>query len=287
MLFENIQPFVRQALVGHLNKTNTQDVHVKIKTPDCRLFYILSGSGYMTIENTSHPLSPGTAILFKAGTEYVWEIDDVKYYSVNFDYTHAFSHIKTTFHPIHSTLFQNTQIIECPYFEDVSALNAPIVIPNAPSLGQFAGQITTEYCIDGAYTDLLLSTLLKSSIITMLRMYTNEKGTRERAKIPLVQSIIAYINIFYDTPISNESIASHFHFNSAYLRRVFKVHTGNTMHEFLISRRIVAAMEMLRSQNISVSDVAYKCGFQSLHHFTKTFKNRVKMTPSAYRHLNI
>ncbi len=287
MLLENICPFVRQALVGHLNKTNTQDVHVKIKTVDCRLFYILSGSGNMTIENTCYALAPGTAILFKAGTEYVWEIEDIKYYSVNFDYTHDFSHIKTTFHPIHSTLFQNAQIIECPHFEDTMPLNSPIVIANASLPGQIAGQIVTEYCMGGIYTDLLLSNLLKSIIFTMLRMHENKRNIKEQTAIPLVQSIIEYINNAYDTPISNDNIASHFHFNSTYLNRIFKAHTKTTIHEFLISRRMVAAMEMLRSQNISVSDVAYKCGFQSLHHFTKTFKKRVQMTPSAYRQLNI
>ncbi len=287
MRLEDIHPFVRQALVGTLNKTNTQDVHVKIKTVDCRLFYILSGGGNMTIEAVQYPLAPGTVILFKAGTEYIWEIEDVKYYAVNFDYTHAFSHIKETFHPIHSVGFHDAQIIECPFFEDVPFLNAPIVLQNAPVPERTLNQITTEYFMGGAYTDMLLSALLKAVIITMVQAYGDEKKPKEHANAALVRRIITFINIQYDTPVSNESIASHFHFNSAYLNRIFKAHTGSTIHEFLIARRIVAAMEMLRSQNISVSDVAYKCGFQSLHHFTKSFKARTGMTPTAYRRLTV
>jgi len=283
MRLEDIHPFVRQALVGTLNKSNTQDVHVRIKTVDCRLFYILSGSGHMTIENTRYSLYPGTAVLFRAGTEYVWEIEDVKYYSVNFDYTHAFSHIKETFHPIHSTGFREAQIIECPYFEDVPLLNAPIVLQDAPIPERMLSQITTEYFMGGIYTDMLLSALLTAAIITLVQTHANEKKPKEHADAALVRRMITFINIHYDSPVSNESIAAHFHFNSAYLNRIFKAHTGSTIHDFLISRRIVAAMEMLRSQNISVSDVACKCGFQSLHHFTKIFKARVGMTPSAYR----
>ena len=287
MQFEHAQPFVRQALVGNLNQGHTQDVHVKIKTVDCRLFYILEGNGTMTIESKQYLLAPGTALLFKAGTEYIWEIDNVKYYAINFDYSHAFSHIRQSFHPIHSTAFSEENIIEKAQFEDATALNAPIVIRHAPALERVIEQITTEYSLGGEYSDVLLSVLLKSAIISMLRMQGSEEHPKRNAAALLVRSIIEYINMHYESPISNEDIAQFFHFNSAYLNRIFKVHTGNTLHEFLLSRRITAAMEMLRSQNNPVGEVAAKCGFQSLHHFVKTFKKRINMTPSEYRNFHI
>ena len=287
MQFEKAQPFVRQALVGHLNSSHTEDIHVKIKTVDCRLFYILSGNGTMEIESQRVLLTPGTAIVFKAGTEYMWEIENVKYYAVNFDYDNAFSHIRTTFHPIHSSAFLKENIIEHSYFEDAKALNAPIVIRHAPSLERLIGQIVTEYSIGGVYSDMLLSVLLKSVLISLLRMHAAEENPKGNAAALLVRSIIEYINNHYHTPISNEDIAKDFHFNSAYLNRIFKTHTGSTLHEFLLSRRITAAMEMLRSQNNPVSEVAAKCGFQSLHHFAKTFKKRINMTPSEYRNFHI
>ncbi|MBQ7033396.1 MAG: helix-turn-helix transcriptional regulator [Clostridia bacterium] len=283
MRMEEIRPFVRQALVGTLNKTNMQDVYVRIKSVDCRLFYILSGVGSMTIAGVRYHIAPGTVILFRAGTEYIWEIEKVRYYAVNFDYTHAFAHIRETFHPVHSAAFHVSQVIECPFFTDTPSLNAPIVLQDAPVQERMLNQITTEYCVRGAYTDMLLSALLTSVIISVVQMAADEKRPKEHANAALVRRIIDFINTRYDSNTSNESIAEHFHFNSAYLNRIFKAYTGSTMHEFLISRRIVSAMEMLRSQKNSVGDVAYRCGFQSLHHFTKSFKARVGMTPSAYR----
>lgn len=287
MLFEDINPFVRQAIVGHLNKFNTQDVHTKIKTVDCRMFYIISGSGMMTIEGAQHPLIPGTVILFPAGTEYIWEIEDVKYYSINFDYTHNFSHIKQTFHPIHSYLFNENQIIERPHFEDRKILNEPIIIRSASYFERTMQQITSEYSMIDEYTDLLLTSLLKSVIITIVRGYANKNKLNEQPVAHLVQKIIEFINTHYESPITNEDIAKHFNFNSGYLNRIFKQHTKNNIHGFLISCRISAAMEMLRSQNIPVCEVALKCGFQSLHHFTKTFKKHVEMTPTEYRNFNL
>jgi two-component system response regulator YesN len=99
----------------------------------------------------------------------------------------------------------------------------------------------------------------------------------------VVRNVIAYINLHYDSIIANESIAEVFNYNSTYLNRIFKLYTGSSLHAFLLSRSITAAMEMLCSQSLSVGEVAEKCGFGSLHHFTKSFKKRTGMTPSQYR----
>lgn len=285
MLFENINPFIRQVLIGNLKSSHTQDVHTKIKTVDSRLFYIIEGGGNMIIENVSYPLTPGTLILFGAGTEYIWDIEDVKFYSVNFDYTLDFSYIKNTFHPIHSSLFCEEQIILRSYFEDMERLNAPLILESASMLEPTLEQLLTEYCVSGKYADMLLSSLLKSVIISAIRL-CGDTAPKEQAYAPLVRQIIEYMNAHYEEAISNETIAAHFNFNSAYLNRIFKNNTGNTMHEFLISRRLSTAMEMLRSQNMPVGEVAQKCGFQSLYHFTKTFKKRTRMSPSEYRIYN-
>ena len=286
MKFTDISPFVRQALVGTLNKSDTRDVNVKIKSVDCRLFCIISGGGHMTVDGTRYHIGAGSVILFSAGTEYIWEIDDVRYYAVNFDYTDEFSHIKKTFHPIHSTVFSESQIIHRPYFDDLDTMNQPIVISGTPGLNGIIEQLTTEYCMKGKYSDMLTSSLLRAALLTVLRIHTSE-NTSEKSKRELaVRTVVEYINNNYDRDITNESIARFFHFNSTYLNRIFKACTGQTMHNFLLSRRLAAAMEMLRSQNVSISEVAYLCGFQSIHHFSKTFRKCVGMSPSEYRELD-
>jgi len=284
--FTDISPFVRQALVGTLNKSNTRDVNVKIKTVDCRLFCIISGGGSMTIDGIRHPIGAGTVLLFSAGTEYIWEIEDVRYYSVNFDYTAEFSHIKKTFHPIHSSVFSDGQIIHRPYFDDLDTMNRPIVVRGTPALNGLIEQLTTEYCMAGRYSDMLTSSLLRAALLTVLRIHTAESTSEKRICESAVRTVVEYINNNYDRDITNESISRLYHFNSSYLNRIFKACTGQTMHSFLLSRRLAAAMEMLRSQNIPISEVAYMCGFQSIHHFSKTFKKCVGMSPSEYRDFN-
>ncbi len=279
----DIDPFVRQAVIGNLDKDNTRDVNTKIKTVDSRLFYIVSGSGEMVIEGTTYPIEAGTTVLFSAGTEYVWAVDHIKYYAVNFDFTHSFSHIKTTYHPIKSELFTDSQIIERPYFEDVSLLNLPIVLHGIPIFEALISQITTEYYIGSEHMDMLLTSLLKSAIVSAVRMAEKAEGFSERSAALVSRGIISYINMNYDRPITNEDIASVFNFHSVYLGRIFREFTGESIHSFLINRRIAAAKEMLCMGNIPVSETAKRCGFNSLFHFSKTFRQKTGMSPSEYR----
>ena len=280
---EDVRPFVRQALVGTLDRSHVYDVDEKIKTVDCRFFYIMSGEGKIIIEDTEYSIAPGTAVLFSAGTEYVWNIEKVRFYAINFDYTTDYMNVRQSFHPIHSELFDESKMMLHEPFEDEVRLNSPLVLRGIQSLEHIAELITTEYLMGGEHCDMLLSSLLRSVIATMVRMARRDEITGEDSAPLLVRRIIAYINESYEKPVTNDNIADFFNFNSIYLNRVFKSYTGMSIHSFLIDRRIEAAMEMLRSQTASIGEVAERCGFGNQYHFAKMFKKRTGMSPTDYR----
>ncbi|WP_307290992.1 helix-turn-helix domain-containing protein [Pedobacter agri] len=43
------------------------------------------------------------------------------------------------------------------------------------------------------------------------------------------------------------------------------------------------AKEKLSTTNLSVSEIAYALGFEHLQSFTKLFKSKTNLTPSAFR----
>lgn len=50
--------------------------------------------------------------------------------------------------------------------------------------------------------------------------------------------------------------------------------------------RLQRAKELLETTDLTVSEVAYKSGFQTINHFTKVFKEEYGVPPSVYRHTN-
>jgi len=283
MNFADSNPFVRQAIQARLTKKIRDDVFHPIKTVDNRLFYIRSGGGQMRIETHVYPLEPGTVILFCAGTCYVWEIEDVEYYSINFDYTRHNAHITQTFHPIHAEVFDESGIIERQFFEDTPLLLRPIVVNRFPEIEKNMEQLVTEYLMHSEQSAAFTSGLLKATIVQILRRSTTIDHPQDSKATQTVRQVIEYIRANCAQDLSNSTIAAVFHFNPSYLNRCFKAHTGVTLHAFVRDYRISLAMEILRSQSLSIGEISKRCGFSNPYHFTKAFHQCTGVAPTIYR----
>ncbi len=286
MLLKDIEPFVRQATITKLTSQTEHDVSHSLRTPDCRLFFIQSGRGKISISGELYELIPGCAILFRSGTEYTWIAEDNEGFSmitVNFDYTSDFSHIKSSFHPTHSEIFNRDCILENVSFSDAVCLNRPIFIPDGAFLESRLRLLASEFYLGHAYATELLSSTLKSVIIHIVRYLEAEMGSVKKKSYSVILGIIEYLQTNYDKDITNEMIGEKFHFNPSYINRIFKQHTGSSLHEFLIRYRIDLARELLRTTKIPVAEIAASVGFPDTPHFIKSFRKISGKTPGRYR----
>lgn len=67
------------------------------------------------------------------------------------------------------------------------------------------------------------------------------------------------------------------------LCRAFKAYTGKRLFDYLIERRIQAAMHALRGTDEKVLTIALNCGFRDLAYFNRKFRQLVGVPPTAYR----
>lgn len=281
MLLNEIEPFVRQAVI-----TNFQSgiyPQRRLKTRDCRLFYILHGNGEIVIENRSYRIKAGSTILFQTGTEYMWKINDMRYIAINFDYTAEHKDIKKTFSPMSAELFPDDNFSKKIHFEDAEALNREIVFFDGEMFESRITNLAVEIHTSAAFRDELLSALLKSIIISIVRLRAEEGGVGSDNAPILARQVIGYIQENYARPIKGQDIADHFHFNPTYIGRVFKSHTGFTLRTFIVDYRINRAKEILRTEERSVSETAMAVGFTDVPHFIKTFRAHVGKTPLEYK----
>jgi AraC-like DNA-binding protein len=87
----------------------------------------------------------------------------------------------------------------------------------------------------------------------------------------------------YDLPldlkqISSEACLSRFHF-----LRLFRRAFNKTPHQYLTQRRIEKAKELLSSSGLTVTDVCFEVGFESLGSFSSLFHKHVGHPPIGYR----
>ena len=85
-----------------------------------------------------------------------------------------------------------------------------------------------------------------------------------------------------ESSLRMEQVAHHFGLSLRSFNRRFKTATAQTPLSYLQERRILLAKELLKTSNLSIGEIALRCGHQDFAHFTGLFKN-LGTTPSQYR----
>ncbi|MFC5802975.1 helix-turn-helix transcriptional regulator [Streptomyces formicae] len=84
-------------------------------------------------------------------------------------------------------------------------------------------------------------------------------------------------------PLDLDAVAAHAGYSRFHFVRAFKTVYGETPGQYLSRRRIERAEELLRSADLSVTEICSLVGFSSLGTFSTRFKKQTGLTPSEYR----
>ena len=68
-----------------------------------------------------------------------------------------------------------------------------------------------------------------------------------------------------------------------HLRRLFKQELGQTPGQYLTALRLEHAAGLLRSEGISVSEAAYRSGFEDALYFSRLFRKHMGIPPSRWK----
>jgi transcriptional regulator GlxA family with amidase domain len=65
--------------------------------------------------------------------------------------------------------------------------------------------------------------------------------------------------------------------------RFFKMRTGITFIDSLLELRLGHASRLLIDTTLSISEIAYNCGFNNISNFNRLFKKKKGCTPKEFR----
>ncbi|MCR5598123.1 MAG: AraC family transcriptional regulator [Lachnospiraceae bacterium] len=101
-----------------------------------------------------------------------------------------------------------------------------------------------------------------------------------------INALLRYIDINYSEDISTEQAAEYTGFSKYHFLRLFKLQTGYTFHDYLTLKRMRIAEDLLLT-DISVTEIAFQTGFNTLPSFCRTFKKYTNYSPSEYKKLRL
>lgn len=96
-----------------------------------------------------------------------------------------------------------------------------------------------------------------------------------------IYEILRYINAHFTQPLTLDVIAERFFLSKFYLLRQFKSYTNCTIHDYILTKRILLAKALLRDGMLP-GEVGESCGFASYASFYQAFHKRTGLSPSQY-----
>jgi AraC-like DNA-binding protein len=111
-----------------------------------------------------------------------------------------------------------------------------------------------------------------------------KEAERRNYNHKILERVFSFIYENYDdTEITLNQAAGAAALSKFYFVRFFKDQTGQTFHAYLSKLRIKKVEEYLMESDMSITDIAYACGFASLKTFNRLFKKYTGSSPSGYR----
>lgn len=139
-------------------------------------------------------------------------------------------------------------------------------------------KIEREYASDEAFGLELIKHYISELFIMIYRKRTDYKPSLSDAE-KTMQSVAEYISANYADEITLRGLSRRFAMSESYLSRKFKSVCGIGLIEYLTDVRITNAEKMLKSGEKSITEVAFKCGFNDSNYFSSVFKRLMGKSP--------
>ena len=102
----------------------------------------------------------------------------------------------------------------------------------------------------------------------------------------LISKALFILQETFDTPVNMEQLARELPMGYSTFRKAFKKSTGISPNQYLLDLRLNKAKDLLTSTTLTINEVAYQTGFESIHYFSKLFKKKNRTSPKSFRLLN-
>lgn len=100
---------------------------------------------------------------------------------------------------------------------------------------------------------------------------------------PRIRAIITWMRMNLTDDFRISDWANTFKLSEAYLYELFRKETGDSPNQYFMRCRLEHAKTELRETNISVTSIADKLGFSSVHYFSRQFTRYLSESPNQYR----
>ena len=274
-------------------------IHVRRRTEEFILYYILSGRMYIGEGDRRFVLDQNEMLILDPQEEhYGTAPSDCSYFYVHFYFPtmEAFSCSPKQEEDFRASLVQTRLAAQKTDECSIRSLpQEPVFVPkhlslSAPGISAecigLLERIQASHYNRMEHFQLMTSLLFAELLLSFSRAMTDSFFYRETSLTSrssrIISDILSYLQTEYRQRITGSMIEQKFGCNYDYVNRLFKKAVGHTILDYLNRLRISHARQYLSVGGCSLSEIAERCGFENIYYFSRVFKKYTGTAPGAY-----
>jgi AraC-like DNA-binding protein len=132
---------------------------------------------------------------------------------------------------------------------------------------------------------------IKAQIFTLLNNFFQRTVQRSQRNLKKnqalyhrqIKEIEKKLSQYYTEELPNIAVlAKEFNISSSTLKRQFKLIFNKSIYHYYLEQKMALGFAMLEEKNASVSEIAYRLGYQKINSFSKIFKKHYGILPSQF-----
>ena len=153
-----------------------------------------------------------------------------------------------------------------------------------PTINLFAKSLLQIYQAQSLSDNNFLNLKILELLHLINAVVTEKKFTEFlfQLTLPKKRNIKTFIENNFDKPLNINDYAYLTGRSVSTFRREFKVQFQTTPKKWLKEKRIERAIELIDTQSLSVTELAYEVGYENISYFIKAFKLQTGFSPKQY-----
>ncbi|ORV61987.1 helix-turn-helix domain-containing protein [Mycobacterium fragae] len=159
-----------------------------------------------------------------------------------------------------------------------------------PSVEVICRQILREMTMGDGCSRMMFESLGQQLAVRLIRRHSTVSGSAVFAENRgpgyrdwRLRRAIEYLEAHLSDDVGLTEVANVVGLSTARLAALFREGTGEPPHRWLMNRRFARALELLGERSLSISEIAYQCGFASSQHLATVTRRKLAITPTEYR----
>ena len=158
--------------------------------------------------------------------------------------------------------------------------------PVNPTLKRYMQESYDEYSEKDICYKLPIRANIYHMMTALLRYYCGSKNELDRMiyhNVLRLRPVISYIDGHYKEKIYIEELSAMINVSPDYFTKMFKESIGKTPIDYINAMKVNAAMDLLCTTELPMTEIAESIGFCNPNYFHKIFKQYMMTSPLAYR----